>query len=424
MEDVETVRIAGINYLRGGIMAVMAGALTALSMVMQHAALRHATPKMSFSFRGRALLTVHKNVFWLAGLVLYGIATGVLYSFAGLWIPLSMLAGLFLTMLAFNLFFSRLFLGEVLTKPKVAGAFTVLVGASLSALGTSLGEPGVPTTYTSDEVARLFAAPAGAIYFALLLFSVFSTLAVILVHERKYPFVNGAISNQPPARLERAMGVLYPASLGLDEAIAHLTLRCMNAMLTQCNRGGCLNPVFPVTITLWILSSAGTVIWLRIVFKRFSSTTALPIEYGAASAADVLSGIIFFQEYKYYELWRYPLIIGGVVLCLLGIQLGRMHVTEDEVVGASAPAQAAHEIKSAEAARDAEAGSEMSGMPHANVNTSHVDEEVPPLEAATIALEAAPASACRPRLLPKLNPTADAAEGGAEHDPSGSVRQS
>ncbi|KAG8469794.1 hypothetical protein KFE25_006249 [Diacronema lutheri] len=304
-------------------LAIAAGATTALSMVVQHAALTYPGRAMPARLCGRTLCDVNKNAVWMLGLVLYGVGTGVVYSFAGLWIPLSLLACLFLTMLAFNLFFSWYFLGEALTWPKVAGSLIVLLGACMCAIGASVGNPGVPTDFSSDDVAALFAAPLGATYFALLVLSVLSTLGAILVHERTYP-LDRVAERPPPAWLESTMAVMYPASLGLDEAVAHLTLRCMNAMLSQCNRGGCSHPIFPATIVMCAVSSVGTVIWLRIVFKRFAVTSALPIEYGAASAADVASGLLFFQEYKSFALWRYPLIVGGVALCLVGIQVGRM----------------------------------------------------------------------------------------------------
>ena len=95
----------------------------------------------------------------------------------------------------------------------------------------------------------------------------------------------------------------------------------MNAMLTQCDNGGCKHPIFPVTITLWVLSSVGTVVWLRYVYKRYEVTVALPVEYGSAVFADVVSGLLFFQEYDIYSLWRLCLIIAGSVLCLVGIQV-------------------------------------------------------------------------------------------------------
>ena len=101
----------------------------------------------------------------------------------------------------------------------------------------------------------------------------------------------------------------------------------MNAMLTQCDSGGCKHPIFPVTITLWVLSSVGTVVWLRYVYKRYEVTVALPVEYGACAAADVVSGLIFFQEYREFEGWRILFILGGCLAVLVGIQIGRMNCT-------------------------------------------------------------------------------------------------
>jgi hypothetical protein len=326
--------------LFGGIaMAVASGAVTALSMVIQRGALAHSSRTMRVALCGREIGELNAHVVWALGLVLYGIGTGVLYSFAGLWIPLSLLSCLFLTLLVFNLAFSKYLLHEQLTRPRVLGSAVVLVGACLCAIGTSVGQPGVPTEYTPDDVAALFAAPAGAIWFSLLVLSVLLTLGMILAFERRYPLGESA-SRPPPAALERAMAIIYPASLGLDEAIAHLGLRCMNAMLASgCESGGCANPVFGIVIVLWVVSSVATVVWLRIVFKRFDVTSALPVEYGAASAADVVSGLLFFREADYYEGWRYALIVGGVVLCLAGI--GRMHGGGAQADDGQAPAPVA-----------------------------------------------------------------------------------
>ena len=38
-----------------------------------------------------------------------------------------------------------------------------------------------------------------------------------------------------------------------------------------------------------------TVLWLKIVYTRFETTTGLPIEYGTVHACSVLGGIIFYQ---------------------------------------------------------------------------------------------------------------------------------
>lgn len=316
--------VAAGLYFIGICMAVASGATTALSMVIQRFALSHPDDKIPLRACGRPLnISLGRNVVWVGGLVVYGIGTGGLYSVAGLWIPLTLLTCLFITLLVFNLYFSRYFLNEPLTRPTVMGSFVVLGGTCFCAVGASIGSPGVPTEYTSDEIAKLYSAPLGAIWFSLLVTSTLGSLILIFMYERKYPLRADGLSNKAPAWIDRLMGVVYPASLGLDEAVAHLTLRCMNAMLSVCDKGECSNPIFPVTIVLWAISSIATALWLRVVYQRYEVTRALPVEYGATAVADVASGLIFFQEYKYFDAWRYPLIIGGMVLTVIGIAVGR-----------------------------------------------------------------------------------------------------
>ena len=38
--------------------------------------------------------------------------------------------------------------------------------------------------------------------------------------------------------------------------------------------------------------------WMPIVFRRFETTVALPVEYGAVNAGSVLSGLLFYQEHS------------------------------------------------------------------------------------------------------------------------------
>ena len=83
--------------------------------------------------------------------------------------------------------------------------------------------------------------------------------------------------------------------MGLDEGVAHLLLRAQNAMLASCSVGGCGHWVLPVVIAGWAVSSIATVWWLRVVFRRYETTVALPVEYGAAALADVVTGMVFYK---------------------------------------------------------------------------------------------------------------------------------
>ena len=102
-----------------------------------------------------------------------------------------------------------------------------------------------------------------------------------------------------PRWLERVMAFVYPASMGIDEGIAHMWLRADTSMMTQCDKGGCENSMFVTALAIRWSASVATSFWLIVVFRRYETTVALPIEYGVATFCDVLSGLIFYQEYKH-----------------------------------------------------------------------------------------------------------------------------
>jgi len=64
-----------------------------------------------------------------------------------------------------------------------------------------------------------------------------------------------------------------------------------------------------------------TVIWLKIVYTRYETTEALPIEYGTVHACSVLAGYVFYKERDYmdgrqkiFSFIGLALVIGGVAL--------------------------------------------------------------------------------------------------------------
>ena len=70
---------------------------------------------------------------------------------------------------------------------------------------------------------------------------------------------------------------------------------------------------------LFIGASLSTVIWLKIVFTRYETTTALPIEYGTVCACSVLSGLLFYDEIKSMHGWQVVLCIVAVFVVLSGV---------------------------------------------------------------------------------------------------------
>ncbi|KAL1504123.1 hypothetical protein AB1Y20_010533 [Prymnesium parvum] len=138
---------------------------------------------------------------------------------------------------------------------------------------------------------------------------------------------NVSVLPLPPLWLERIMAVAYPASLGIDEAFADLLIKGWSSMLLVCNSkcASCERwDVVYSTMVLWVfVAHISSLWWMPVVFRRFETTVALPIEYGAVNAASVMSGLLFYNEARYMAAWQVALQLIGCVLILLGIVVGR-----------------------------------------------------------------------------------------------------
>eukprot|EP00966_Prymnesium_polylepis_P234137 5415653-Prymnesium_polylepis.1 len=285
------------QYAVGMAFAVVSGLLVAYAMVVQRYALSFQSDEgppgqpALIPFWGRKIRPLFV---WVIGLFIYGIGSGATYSVAGLLIPLSLLSALFVTLLVFNLPISKAVLGETPTLAKKAGAGVVLLGCAICAVGAPTDSK---TEFTSDEVADLFSNTVGAAWFIGLGVTVVSSVIAICVFEQRYPTGDllaaaqsaGATTNPrlAPRWLEMVMSFVYPASLGLDEAIVHICLRAGNGMSSTCANGGCEHGIYPLTLSMWLCTGMATLWWLRVVFRRYETTVALPVEYGAMTAADV-----------------------------------------------------------------------------------------------------------------------------------------
>merc|ERR1711871_1415950 len=65
-----------------------------------------------------------------------------------------------------------------------------------------------------------------------------------------------------------------------------------------------------------------TAFWLVVVFRRYETTVALPVEYGVVPALDTSSGLIFYNEYEHMEEWQIQTLLAGCAVCLLGVGVG------------------------------------------------------------------------------------------------------
>lgn len=126
--------------------------------------------------------------------------------------------------------------------------------------------------------------------------------------------------------LDAVVAFVYPASLGADEGVAHLSMRAMIAMIAHCGNTGieeCNNWAFFTSTSAWVMSSIATVWYLHVVFRRYETTHALPIEYGTVTFFSVCSGLIFYGESRYMNNWQLALTIVGALIITVGISLGQ-----------------------------------------------------------------------------------------------------
>jgi drug/metabolite transporter (DMT)-like permease len=299
-------------FVLGIVLATAAAAALAMSMVVQRYALASGESHVPlFGVPCRA------NVVWFLGLVGYGAANG-LYVASLQYGPLALMASVFTLLLVFNCVFARCLLGEALTPPKVAGCVVILGGVCLVVVGSPKD---VDVDLSASDVARLVAKPLGAAYLACLVGSVAASVAAIGAYERRYPLDAKDGAPSPPPRLDRLMGVVYPGSLGLDEAVAHLSMKAAVSLLGNGHWAAALTWIFSAA---WIGASLATLWWLRTVFARYETTLALPIEYGSVCVANVLSGLVFYGERRFMSPLQLALVLAGVAVVLVGVGVGRI----------------------------------------------------------------------------------------------------
>ena len=70
---------------------------------------------------------------------------------------------------------------------------------------------------------------------------------------------------------------------------------------------------------LFVTVSLSTVVWLKIVFTRYETTKALPVEYGTVAACSVLSGLLFYREFDYMSAGNLALSLVGLFTVIAGV---------------------------------------------------------------------------------------------------------
>ena len=321
---------------------VVAGSLVSLSMVVQRHALIYPNPEGSVGKVPLLCVRIGRWHAWFVGLVMYGIASALKIVGFNLG-PLTILGSIFVgALLVTNLFLGHWLLREEVTVTKVVGSLLVLCGSIVVIAATPSG---VPTSFTSADMQQLLLSYE-ALYLASIVLIVLICFVFILYVERTYPppttqaarklrasraASRAAISPtsppslhvahptlstlpttavQPSLRLKSLMVFVYPGSLGLNEAFVDICARAYSTMLVRCvsqdGLASCHGWPLYLLMGTGIPATFSTAYMLKVVYERFQTTLALPIEYSSLNLFSVMGGLLFFQEVDYMEDWQVP----------------------------------------------------------------------------------------------------------------------
>lgn len=307
-----------------------AAMLLSLSLILQRYALSHPNARIPV-----LCVNVPRDALWFVGLVLYGGANG-LKVVALQFGPLSVLASIFTTVLVFNLILARLLLHEALTAPKVVGAIVIVGGATVASVGSCRD---CQTQFSAHEITQLASAapPGGPLYIGTLCALILGCVVIMCQNERRHPLPAPSDDRDQPLVSSRAeahawhaglMALVYAGSLGLDEALADLLIKSWTGILALCGEdGSCGAWILWVSLAAWVVSAfASALWWYRKVLRRYETTVALPIEYGALNAASACTGLLFFNERLSLSSWQLACNVGGVATILVGIALGMVEL--------------------------------------------------------------------------------------------------
>lgn len=392
-----------LEKLTGICLTLLGAAAIALGMSVQTYGLQ-TDPLIPFLW-----MECSNGVVWTSGFMSYVIGN-ILFAVALTLAPFSLLGGLFITLVVWNLVFGAWLLEEDITLLKVLGAIVMMTGVILIAIASPSG---IPTTYSVEEASSYIERTTGWLYitclaslmlvcvFAIVVFEIKKPLNVITWKDVKKPNFTSQLgeglkasgeSNDeerqklitpgfkpestisryvqwlmrgrgiavvPPSMAEASkaitapglndisrkiskvqrmkyelncpkwlntlMGVVYPVSLGIDEALGHLAIKSVVALLdVSLLSNNWTVWIFNGMLLAWVVTSAATVIWLRKMLNRYNVTEVLPLEYGSLMICDVLTGLIYYQEDMYMDSWQLIVTIAGVVIVVFGIVIGRL----------------------------------------------------------------------------------------------------
>lgn len=319
---------------------------------------------------------------WATGMLTYQLSQFV-YQFSLVLAPLTLTSTMFTLMLMWNVVLSRKLLGERPSRTRVTGTVIIVIGAVISVFGVPPNACNVFTIELVDEL--FFNRPIGGTFAFLLLLAMIGFTAVVVGYDCMFsipdppPPLSLNSSRQPsrqasqqpqqqpppkrpprtprrekpppPKWLDRFMVLLAPVAVALQEGFGSIIAKSLASIVWNQvifnTSGGSASVNTPFFYVLWVVVVVLTVTsaaFLKVVYGRYEASTALPIEYGTVHFAQILAGVLFFEEYKAMAVEQFLLAALGLSVVLFGVGLSsEVHRRQ----AGSGPAAAAERTSSA-----------------------------------------------------------------------------
>lgn len=326
----------------GGFLSFIGGFGVGASMVVQRYALLFDPAALVPFACGRRWPRMRV---WAIGMMWYQISNAFLAA-STVIAPLSLCTAMFTLLLMWNAVIAYKYLDERTSPCQIIGSVTIIVGCILSVVGVPKN---MCNDYTLDHIEGLVYQPFGAVYIGSLLTCAIGLTLLSLVFETRYPLHKRPV----PPRIHRVMSVVEPVSLGMQEGLTQMSAKIIFSVLFHDvihDVGAGLSRfwLWPWVVILTLVG-VGTIFWIKRIYARYKTTTALPFEYGTVHMAQTLGGFLFFRE-----IW--VMNLEETIICLLGLFLV---VAGIALTGISSDTTRSHLVKVESCTRKRSEGSDM-----------------------------------------------------------------
>ena len=269
-------------------------------------------------------LSYHRQLLWRVGLFL--VILGSLADFVALcFAAQSIIAPLGSLTLVFNTVLSPLLLSEHIGSVDVLATVAIVLGSSLSVACADHRD----RLYGLDELFGLFLKPRFVCYSLLIL----AVIAALYYHIRYLSSTSSSASHRKHIRF------CYAALAGIVGAQSVLFAKCVGTMVVDTVTGRSLMFVHVeswVILALLALSVTFQIHYLNEGLRLFTASYVIPVYQSFWVLTSVLSGMIFFGEYKgVMDQWGtaigFPV---GVIVVVAGVYvLSQRGGTDDDAAG-------------------------------------------------------------------------------------------